>query len=150
MSPYKLAELGRLLEIDIGEALGMGLAEVCRRWFSTSSNMATALESCEVIERGGEESHRLAVQLMVGLWGNIIDPLDTTWVCPDGTPYDHNEASVSRVAGDSPRSVDAEFEEGGRYNAWADCPDMQANLMAWGGPYVDWDGVPYSHYNEEE
>jgi hypothetical protein len=145
-----LAELGHLLEIDVREALGMGLAEVCRRWFSTLSNTAAALESCEVIERGGGESHRSAVDPMVGVWGNIIDPLDTTWVCPDRTPYDHNKASVSRVVGDSPKSVDVEFEEGGQYDAWVDCPDIQADLMAWGRPYVDWDGVPYSSYNEEE
>jgi hypothetical protein len=55
-----LTELGHLLEIDVGEALGMGLAEVRRRWFLSTSNTVTALESCEVIERGGEESHRLA------------------------------------------------------------------------------------------
>jgi hypothetical protein len=46
-----LAELGHLLEIEVGEALGLGLAEE-RRWFSMSSNIATALELQEVIERG--------------------------------------------------------------------------------------------------
>jgi hypothetical protein len=50
----ELAELGCLLEIDVGEALGLGLAEVQRRWFSTSNNMATTLELREVIERGDE------------------------------------------------------------------------------------------------
>jgi hypothetical protein len=48
----ELAELWCLLKIDVGEALGMGLAEVWRRWFSTSNNMATALELQDVIERG--------------------------------------------------------------------------------------------------
>jgi hypothetical protein len=51
---------------------------------------------------------------------------------------------------DSPRSVDVEFEEGGRYDTWVDSPDMQTNLRAWGGPYVDWDGVSYASYDEEE
>jgi hypothetical protein len=74
----ELAELGCLLEIDVGEALEMALVEVRRRWFSTSGNMATALELREVIERGGEESHQPVVQPVVGYWGNIIDPLDTT------------------------------------------------------------------------
>jgi hypothetical protein len=53
----ELAELGHLLEIDIGQAVGIGLAEVHRRWFSSTSNAATALKSYEVIEREGEESH---------------------------------------------------------------------------------------------
>jgi hypothetical protein len=56
-------------------------------------------------------------------------------------PYGHNEASILRVAGDSPRLVDVEFEEGGWYDTWADRPDICANLKAWGGPYVDWDRV---------
>jgi hypothetical protein len=94
-----LAELGHLLKIDVGEALGMGLTEVQRRWFSTLSNVVPALESHEVIERGGKKLHWPAVSSVVGHWENIIDPLDTTWVRPNGTPYDHNEASVSRVAG---------------------------------------------------
>jgi hypothetical protein len=109
----ELAELGCLLEINVGEALGMGLAEVCRRWFSSMSNAATALESCEIIERGGEESHWPAVQPVVGHWGNIIDPLDTMWVHPDGMPYAHDEPSIPREEGGSPNSMDAEFEEGG-------------------------------------
>jgi hypothetical protein len=40
----ELAELGHLLEIEVGEALRSGLAEVCRRWFTLSSNIAAALE----------------------------------------------------------------------------------------------------------
>jgi hypothetical protein len=72
------------------------------------------------------------------------------WVCPDGTPYAHDEASVPRGEGSCSRLVDAEFEDGGRFDAWSDCPDVQANLMVWGGPYVDWDGIPYSRYNEDD
>jgi hypothetical protein len=139
-----LAKLGCLLEINIGEALGLGIDEVRRRWFISSNNVATALESHEVIERGGEESHRPAARLVVGHWGNIIDPSDTMWVCPDGTPYGHDEPSVGN------RSVDVEFEESGCYDAWADYPDVWANLMSWGRPYIDWDGVPYASYDEEE
>jgi hypothetical protein len=30
----------------------------------------------------------------VGRWGNIIDPLDHTWVHLSGQPYHHNELSV--------------------------------------------------------
>jgi hypothetical protein len=54
----ELAMLGHLT-INIGETLELGLAEVWRRWFLTSDNAVTALESWEVIERGGKLScHR--------------------------------------------------------------------------------------------
>jgi hypothetical protein len=65
-------------------------------------------------------------------------------------PYNHNEVSLSGRVGGSLDSLDAEFEEGGRFDAWADHPDVHANLRAWGRPYIDWDGVPYASYNEEE
>jgi hypothetical protein len=87
---------------------------------------------------------------LVGHWGNITDPLNTMWVRPDRTPYGHDEALVLRRDGGSPNSLDAKFEEGGWFDAWADHPDVCANLRAWGGPYVDWDGVPYASYNEED
>jgi hypothetical protein len=38
----------------------------------------------------------------VGHWGNIIDRLNTTWVHPNRSPYDHIEASVLRKDGGSP------------------------------------------------
>jgi hypothetical protein len=87
---------------------------------------------------------------LVGRWGNIIDPLNTMWVCSNGTPCDHDEASVARGDRGGPNLLDTEFEEGGRFNAWAAQPDVHVNLKAWGGQYVDWDGVPYASYNEEE
>jgi hypothetical protein len=99
---------------------------------------------------GGEVESPHVDQPVVGHWGNIIDPLNTTWVCPDGTPYNHNEASVPREDGGSPDLLDAKFEEGSWFDAWAGHPDVHANLRAWGGPYVDLDGVPYTSYNEEE
>jgi hypothetical protein len=40
----ELAELGHLLEIDVGEALGLGIVEVWRRWFSTSNNTVAAVD----------------------------------------------------------------------------------------------------------
>jgi hypothetical protein len=46
--------------------------------------------------------------------------------------------------------LDAEFKEGGWFDAWADRPDVCANSRVWRGPYVDWDGVPYTSYNEED
>jgi hypothetical protein len=52
----ELAELGRLLEINVGEASGLGINKVQRRWFTSTNNVVTALESHEVIEQGGEES----------------------------------------------------------------------------------------------
>jgi hypothetical protein len=89
-----LAKLGHLLEIDVGEALGLlGIVKVQRRWFSTSNNAAT-VGLREVIKRGDEKASSPVDHLLVGHWGNLIDLLDTTWVRPDGTPYAHNEASV--------------------------------------------------------
>jgi hypothetical protein len=55
MNRGRVGEERRGKEMDgcpLTEALGMGLAEVKRGWFLTLSNMATVLESCEVIERG--------------------------------------------------------------------------------------------------
>jgi hypothetical protein len=60
-----------------------------------------------------------------------------------------HEASVPREVSNSPRSIDVEFEEGGQYDVWVDCLDFCTNLRARGGPYMDWDGVPYSMYNDE-
>jgi hypothetical protein len=84
------------------------------------NNAATALESREVIERGGEIAQSRVDRFLVGHWGDVTDPLDTMWVHPDGTPYAHDEASVPRGEESQSRSVDAEFEEGGRFDAWAD------------------------------
>jgi hypothetical protein len=50
---------------------------------------------------------------LVSHWGNIIDPLDTMWVHPDGTPYAHDEPLVPGGEGGSLNSLGAEFEEGG-------------------------------------
>lgn len=106
----ELAELECLLEIDVREALGMGLAKV-HRWFLTSNNTVAALELQEVIERGGDVALS-QVEPLVGHWGNIIDPLDTMWVCRNKTPYDHNEALLPRRVGGSLDLLNAEFEEG--------------------------------------
>jgi hypothetical protein len=51
----ELAELGRLLEINIGEALGLGIKEVQRRWCLSSNNAAEAVGSWEVFKCGGRE-----------------------------------------------------------------------------------------------
>jgi hypothetical protein len=115
----ELAKLGCPLEIDVGEALGMGLTKVQRRWFSISNNMVAALESWEVIERGDGAELLHIEQPVVGYWGNVIDPLNTTWVHPDGTPYAHDEVSVPRGEGCPTNSLDTEFEEGGHYDPWA-------------------------------
>jgi hypothetical protein len=146
----ELAKLGRLLEIDVGEALGLGITEVWRRWFSISNNAAAALELWEVIERRGGDTQSPVDRSLVGHWGNLIDLLDTTWVHSDGTPYAHNEASVPRGEGRCPNTLDTKFEQGGYFDACSDRPDVWADLRAWGGPYIDWDGVPYANYNEEE
>jgi hypothetical protein len=87
--------------------------------------------------------------LFGGSLGSLIDPLDTTWVRPNGTPYAHNEASVPRGERSHPNLLDAKFEEGGYFDARSGRPNVWANLRVWGGPYVDWDGVLYTSYNEE-
>jgi hypothetical protein len=45
----ELAELGHLLEISIGDALGLGVNEVQWRWFVSESNAAVAVGSHNVL-----------------------------------------------------------------------------------------------------
>jgi hypothetical protein len=115
--------LGHLLEIDVGEAF-LEIVKVWRWWFSSSNNAATAVGSWEVHERRDEFEQPRVDRSLVGHWGNIIDPHDTTWVHPDGKAYVPNEASVLRGEGSCPWLLDTEFKEGGLYDAWSDCLDV--------------------------
>jgi hypothetical protein len=128
----EVAELVRLMQIHLSEALDMSISKVRQHWFNNVSDGEDPLDLRLVYEMAVEEPME---EVTTGTWGNMIDPLDTTWVHPSGRAYWHDEPSLCS----SPSPENYSVNSGAYY-------DADGLLCDWEGFQIDKDGNQFTNY----